>query len=475
MVRTKLVAVLLGPSGVGLLGLYLSATGLIATLSGLGIGTSGVREIAEAHSSEDPEKMAHTLKTLRRACWATGIIGWILTVVFSYPLSVWAFNSPKYAWAIALLGMTTLIGSISAGQAALIQGTRRIGDLARLNVISVIAGTIVAVALYWWLGEKGIVPVLISTASINLGFTWWYANKVQVQPVAQSLAKTWQNSKRLLWLGLAFMWSGLLTGVVGLAIRAIIARDFGLDANGLYQAAWSISGMFAGFILGAMGTDFYPRLTAVADDHPAMVRLVNEQTEIGILLAIPGLVGTLIFAPWVMKVFYSSQFIQGADLLPWFVLGIFGRVVSWPMGYIMLALGVGKWFAFSETLFCLFQLVLTFWLAKALGLWGVALAFSVLYFFYIIVIFFISRKLIHFYFSPNLVRILFQTTIIVGAAFCVRRTLSELAVLGIGSLLTIFSGVYTLRGLASRLGANHRVVQFVSRIPCCKFIFLKFQ
>ena len=465
MVRTKLVAVLLGPSGVGLVGLYLSAVGLLGTFAGLGISSSGVREIAEAHGSGDPERMAGTLKTLRRTCWITGIFGWVLTAVISYPLSIWTFNSPEYSWALAILGITLLFGSISGGQTALIQGSRRIGDLARLNILGVIAGTIVAVGLYWWLGKNGIVPVLITTSAINLSFSWWFARKIQVIPVKQSFAETWKNSKRLIGLGLAFMWSGLLTAAVGLAIRAIIVRDFGLDANGVYQAAWGISGMFAGFILGAMGTDFYPRLTAVSNDHPTMIRIVNEQTEIGILLALPGLVGTLIFAPWVIRLFYTARFLPGAELLPWFVLGVFVTIISWPQGYIMLALGSGKWFALTETIALGVQLGLTVLFLKLVGLWGVALAYFLLHILYSIIVFAVSTHLIRFRWSAKVVRMLMEATLLVGVAFALRRFLPEWAATSSGALLTASAGFYTLRGLASRLGPQHRLVLLACRFP----------
>ena len=180
MVRTKLVAVLLGPSGVGLIGLYVSATNLIGTIAGLGFDSSGVREVAEADGSGDAERVARTVKTLRRACWVTGILGWILCAALSYPLSIFMFGSGERAWAIAILGATLFFGLISGGQSALLQGTRRIGDIARLNVFGAIAGTIVAVGLFAWLGEKGIVPALITTAAINLGFSWWLARRVQM-------------------------------------------------------------------------------------------------------------------------------------------------------------------------------------------------------------------------------------------------------------------------------------------------------
>ena len=48
VVRTKALAVLLGPAGMGLAGLYMTATGLVGSVAGLGINASGVRQIAEA-------------------------------------------------------------------------------------------------------------------------------------------------------------------------------------------------------------------------------------------------------------------------------------------------------------------------------------------------------------------------------------------------------------------------------------------
>jgi antigen flippase len=465
MVRVKLVAVLLGPSGVGLVGLYTSATGLVGTLAGLGIGSSGVREVAEAHGTGDEVRVGRTVRVLRRACWVTGFLGWILTVALAWPLSIWTFGSTEHMWALALLGSTLLLGSVAGGQMALVQGVRRIGDLARLEVLSVVAGTIVAVAVYGWLGQRGIVPVLLIVAVINLGFSWWFARKVAVPSADISWLETWRQSRRLIGLGTAFMWSGLLVAIVGLATRSLITRQLGLDANGIYQSAWNISGMFAGFVLSAMGTDFYPRLTAVAQDHEQVNRLVNEQTEIGILLALPGIIATLLFAPWLMQLFYTAKFMSGAELLPWFVLGIFGRIVSWPMGFIQLAKGASRWFVITETLSTALWLGLTVILLRWLGLLGVALAFAILYAVYTVGMFWVGHKLTGFCWSRNVWKLFITASGLVLAAFFAQRWLSGLVELAIGGLLTIMSGVICLRGITTRLGSQHRIVRLACRVP----------
>ena len=122
MVRVKIIAVLLGPAGVGLIGLYSSALGLVGTVTGLGIASSGVREVALAHGQDDPQAVARTVTVLRRACWATGLLGWALSAAAAVPLSRWAFGDTAHAAAIAVLGVTLLLGAISGGQTALLQG-----------------------------------------------------------------------------------------------------------------------------------------------------------------------------------------------------------------------------------------------------------------------------------------------------------------------------------------------------------------
>jgi PST family polysaccharide transporter len=465
LVRIKVVSVILGPSGVGLVGLYLTTMGMLETLAGLGIRYSGVREIAEADSSGNPEILAKTLKTLRRACWLTGILGWMLTASLAYPLSIWVFNSPKYALALAILGCTIFFDSISGGQMALIQGMRRIGDLARLNILGVTVGTIVALPIYFRLGEQGIVPVLAVSAVLNLVFSWWFACRIQIVPVQQSITETFTRMKGLLSLGVALMWSVLLGSVVSLVIRAIIQRELGLEANGLYQAAWAISGMFAGFILGAMAADFYPRLTAAKGDKVLMARLVNEQTEIGILLALPGLVATLAFAPWIMTLLYTRDFLGAADLLPMFILGVFGRVVSWPMGFVMLALGEGAWYAMSETAVFLVHAVLAFVLIRFFGLWGVALAFALLYLFCTVLVSVIAFRLIRFHWSLPVLKLLFESSLFVGGGFYFALITKGGLGLLFGGVLSITAILYTVRGLAQRLGQSHRFVRMVLLLP----------
>ena len=470
MVRIKLVAVLLGPVGVGLIGLYASITGLMGTIAGLGIDSSGVREVAQAHSSGYPERMARTVKTLRRACWIAGLLGWFLTAALSYPLSVWIFDTADRAWAIALLGVTILLSTITGGRTAQIQGIRRIGDLARLNVLGAITGTIVAVGTYAWLGEKAIVPVLIITASINLGFAAWFAHQIKTVQLTHTWMATLDDSRRLVNLGLAFMYGALLAALVGLAIRVLIVRHLGLDANGIYQAAWALSGLFAGFIIGAMGADFYPRLTAIANNNELVNRLVNEQIDIGVLLALPGLLGTLTFAPWLMHIFYSEKFLLGSDLLPWLAVGVFGQVISFQLGYIQRAKGRTAWIYISQSHLNLLNLVLSVVMLINFGLVALAWAFAICTYTHFFVVLGIAKHLSDFRFSSKTVYLILTASALIGVSFALQNWAAGLT----GYLLSVFilsaGCFFSIRGISSRLGVEHRIIRIILKFPGGRFV-----
>lgn len=421
LVKIKFVAVLLGPSGVGLIGIYTSITGLIGTIAGMGIETSGVRAVAEAQNKSDEKEISRTIAALRRICWITGLLGWSITAVLSYQISIWAFDSPEKTYAIILLGGTILIGTLTGVRNALIQGTRRIADIARLNVLSSVSGTVVAVSLYAWIGERGIVAVLLLTGFINLGFSSWFASRINTTTVSQSWTETLRYSKRIIGLGMAFMYGALLAAFVDLVIRLNIVQNLGLEVNGIFQAALNISGIFSAFILAAMAADFYPSITALAHDDDQVNRLVNDQTEIGILLALPGLLGTLLFATWAITIFYSEKFLQGADLLQWFVFGAFGQIIAFPVAYIQRAKSATRWIYIWQSCSSISYLIFALILLPVFNILGIAFAYVISVTFQYIVAMFIANNLSKFSLSKKNYQLILISLALIIISFFIKQ------------------------------------------------------
>lgn len=474
MLRVKFAAIFIGAAGVGLLASFTALQNMIGILAGLGLQSSAVREIAGAYSRDDYEAVGRIILTLRRMCWLTGFMGMLSMMLLSSWLSQLVFSKQDYSLDIAVLGVAILLANISGGQKALIQGTRRIGDLARVNIIAAIVGTTSAIVLYWALGLRGIIPTILMIAATQLFFSWWYARRIHISKVILTWSETFNQASDMVRLGIAMMFSGLLASTVSLITISLVTQQEGISATGFYSAAFALSGLFVGFVLQAMGADYYPRLTGVTHAPEQMTKLVNEQTEVGLLLALPGLLATLIFAPWAMHIFYSAEFLPAVELLQWFLFGCLGRVISWPLGYVILALGKGRWYLLTESTFSLLHLMLIYIGLSLYGVLGVAFAFFIMYLIYIVAVSAVCRHLIAFRWSHSSLREIIFSSLAFAITLMMCKFLPIIHSLWIGSVIVIVVGIISVRGLAIRLGKDHRLVQMMKHIPGSKFILPHF-
>jgi O-antigen/teichoic acid export membrane protein len=460
VIRAKTIALLIGPAGVGLVGLYASILNLTQSVAGMGINQSGVRQIAEAAGSGETQRIARTAAVLRRTSMCLGVVGAISLAVFCRQVSQWTFGSREFAAPVALLSLAVLFTSISDGQAALIQGMRRITDLARIGVLAVLFGTGITLTLIYFFREKGVVPSLVSVAAITLLISWSYRRKIHIPPVSVTVPEIREEAGALLKLGSVFMANAVLMAGATYAIRILVRNNIGLEAAGLYQSAWSIGGLYVGFILQAMGSDFYPRLTAVANDDTECNRLVNEQAQIGLLLAGPGVIATLTFAPLVIALFYAATFVAAVEPLRWMCLGMALRVIAWPMGYIILAKGRRSTMFWIEVGATVVHVGLALMLVRRFGLVGATMAFLGLHIWDGILIYVIVRRLTGFRWSAANRRTGLVFLPLTGAVFCGFLLLPVWVATAVGFVAALVSGIYSLR-LLCRLVSLDRVPRVV--------------
>lgn len=468
LVQVKFIAIFLGPAGVGLIGMYSSILNLVSKIAGLGVGGAGVKEVAKSVATGDKEKIGRTVLTLRRVCWPLGIVGSMAVVIFAEPVSQISFGTVEHAWALVLLAWIILIRNIQGAQVAYLNGLRRIGDIAKLKIIGAAGGAVIGVGFYAWGGLDGIVPALLSMALFNLFASWWYAKKIPPPSVAMTWRDSVSTSKPLVLLGLVFMWTGVLSAGVAYITRLMINLQYGVEAVGLFQAAFRLSILFVNFVLQAMGSDFLPRLTGVADDNIKVNKLVNEQTEIALLLSVPGILAVMVLAPWLISIFYTSQFAVSAELLQWFVLGCLGRVISWPMGFLLIAKGEKRWLMYTETAMSLLHLLLIWTGLQMFGLHGVAMAFFILYIVYIILMLFVSHRISGYRWDSGVTGILLKIIPITTFVFIANQLIPYKITLPMGIFITVVMGIYCLSELTKRLDPDHRLCRIMRFVPFMK-------
>ena len=230
-------------------------------------------------------------------------------------------------------------------------------------------------------------------------------------------------------------------------VRITVLRKLGVDSAGLYQSAWALGGLYVGFILQAMGADFYPRLTAVANENGACNRIVNEQARVGLLLGGPGVIATLTLAPLVIGLFYSARFYAAVELLRWICLGVMLRVITWPMGFIILAKGRQTIFFWSELAWTIVNVSLTYLCVSTFGLKGAGIAFLGSYIFHGSLIYSVVRQLSGFRWSSENLNTGLVFLAVITVVFSGFFVLPLVWAVCIGTAALLLSGAYSLRTL----------------------------
>jgi PST family polysaccharide transporter len=370
------------------------------------------------------------------------------------PISTFTFGTPDHALPVALLSLAVLFRVISAGQGAVIQGMRRIYDLSVMGVLAALFATVTSIPLVYLMGPAGVAPALVASAALGLLASWWYSKKIAVEVPPMTGSEFRSETAALLKLGFAFAASGILTVGAAYAVRVMVVQLVGLDAAGLYQAAWTLGGLYVGIILQAMGTDFYPRLVAASDDHPECNRLVNEQAQVSMLLAAPGVIGTLTFAPIVVDIFYSANFGEAVGVLRWICLGIAMRVITWPVGYIVVAKNRQLLFFGVEVAWSTVCVGLTWLCLRQFGLSGAGIAFFVSYVFHGLIVYPLAQHLTGFHWSKTNLTSGMALVLLTVGVFCGFLLPSPLQATVLGSSITLMTGIYATWRLATLFPAE---------------------
>jgi PST family polysaccharide transporter len=274
---------------------------------------------------------------------------------------------------------------------------------------------------------------------------------VEIPSVSLSAREFLGELRGLVGLGAVFLLTGLQATGIEFLLRTILLHQTDLATVGQFLAAAALSHVYVNFILQAMGMDYLPRLTRVKDDPVACNRLVNEQSEVALLLAGAGIVALTVLAPLLIPLLYSGRFAAAIEVFRWQCLGVLLKVASWPIGFVLIAKGMRTTFLVTETSTYLFYLISFYVLSTAFGLLGAALAFAVMYAFHLTLILGVVRRATGFAWSAGSRSVLLGTGAAYAAALAcdawVPRPWSALA----GGVVVAATAAWAYRQLCRRL------------------------
>lgn len=404
IVSVKFVAILLGTTGVGIIGLLNAPLNLIISITGLGIAFSAIRDVSEANGTRDKKRISKSITTLRKWSWFTGLLGAVVTFSLAPLLSQWSFGNREYTWSFVWLSVTLLLQAISKGQRAILQGTQRLQDMAKAGVIGSALGLVTSIPLYYWYGVKGIVPALLVTAITSLFLSWYFSRRVLIEKINFTYKEIYISGLGMAKLGIFMTLAGFMGSLSGYVLNAFISARDGVEMVGLYNAGWGVVGQYTGLIFAAMATDYFPRLSAINNDDEKIKVLVEQQGETALLIMTPLLALLIISMPLVIRIIYTPAFLPIAMFANLTVLGMQFKAVSWAMGYVYLAKGNGKLFLFLELGSGSIVILMNLLFYSLFGLNGLGISFIITFFFGMVLSYSVLKWKYHFSFPGSFFR-----------------------------------------------------------------------
>jgi O-antigen/teichoic acid export membrane protein len=145
IVKGKVLAILVGPAGIGLLGLLQSVQTTAAVVAGLGLADSSIRTVAALHAGDDHAAVARTRSALLRGVALVAAVAALLIFALSSPLASCILGDAGRFPVLMWLAVSILPLSLSEAQGALLNGLRRIGEIATIRASIAVAGMLVAI------------------------------------------------------------------------------------------------------------------------------------------------------------------------------------------------------------------------------------------------------------------------------------------------------------------------------------------
>ena len=405
IVKNKLVAILIGPEGMGLLGIFGSTIQMIQTGAGLGINQSAVRDVAEAKGTGNHEKISRIIKVTNRVVIFTGLLGCVATLILSRYLSIWTLGDTAYTISYCILALVVALNIINEGKQALLKGTRNLRALAYASMIGTVVGLVTAIPLYFFFGKDGIVPELLIASSLALLVSHYFANKIPTESVTLCMKDTLTEARPMIHMGFALMFVTLLQTITSFAINTFIRSQGGLMDVGYFSAGSNILNAYFGLIITALMTDYYPRIASVNYDNNKLQDELNKQSIVSVVLCCPLIVLFIALMPLFIKILYSEEFMPTLNYLQFGIFWTIVTICSNQVDMILIAKNNTRVFIAITVIIRAVQLMLCIALYNMGGLLGLGVSYALLGALHMLIMTMVVHKLYRIHFTSEFVKL----------------------------------------------------------------------
>lgn len=388
MVKMKFVSIWLEAAGVGLFGIFQVVSDTTATVTDFGLRQSTTREVALLRNN--PGKSGRLFATIRSWNLLAGGLGALILSLLSPLLSLLFFNTAGFWWPFVILGLCILLNALTAGENSILQGLSRFNNLARASLLASLTGLAISIPMFRFLGKNSVILSLMVYAIC--GYYYMYRNRPKDFPSERPSRKLLKEGTGFAKLGgymavAAFVSSLSVTAFVGWLNRYADTAEVGY-----FQAGNTLVIRYMGFVLSAIGLEFYPRIASCARSTLRQSIFVTHEMALTLNILTPLVLLFLLFRPLLIEILYTSQF---EVILPFVTVGIIHTIFRTPstvIAYTIVSRGNGLLYLMIELTDAIIGLTLCILSYRYWGLTGIGFAYIAWYIFYLSFVWIIAGR-----------------------------------------------------------------------------------
>lgn len=388
----KVVASIIGPSGITLIGQLQNFIAIITTIGSGGINNGVVKYVSEYKDDED-ELRKYIRNGFKITVYLSFAVGLLLIITSKY-LGKWILLSDKFSYIFVVFGICLLLLSLNNYLLSILNGYKEFKRFVLLNIITSVIGLIFTVLLVFFYHLKGALIATVSYQSVVLFFTIFFLRK---SPWFQSKILwgkwDWGIVKQYFSYSLMALVSAATVPVSQLLVRGFLIKKYSMDSAGYWEGMNRISALYLMFITASFSVYYLPRLSEIKEKH------LLKQEIFGVYKIITPIIGGSLFLIFTLKDFlitflFSKEFYPMIEFFLWQLIGDFFKIMSWILAFVMVAKSMIKLYIITEIVFSVLFVTLSFLFIDYFGIVGVTKAYCLNYFLYFLAMIFIFRKLI---------------------------------------------------------------------------------
>jgi len=377
VVRNKVGALLLGPFGIGIFGIYMNSINLVQKISSLGISEVAMRDISEVRDLESDVSTTDIISIVKTLSVITGFAGLLLMVSISPLLSIFYFDSHDYIVDFILISFVVFFNIVSEGNFAILKGLREIKYFSRANIILSLLSCLLVGPFYYYFGLSGIVRLMLVTSAATFLTGRFYLGRLGLTSRKIRLSDFKPRIFSMLRIGLSVVFVSCLGLLFEMVVISYLASNLGANTVGYYFAGYSVVVTYFGLIMNSIGVDFYPRISSKLNDVSYLRTELNEQSKIGLLMVYPLVILLIYFSHDIIELLFNINFALASRFVDFAVFGAVLMIVSNNSGMLIIAKKLSKVYIVISILHRAFLLVIYFVLFEQYSFIGLGIGYAV--------------------------------------------------------------------------------------------------